>query len=42
MQDWQVLVMNDDRDDYVPVEPAEVYCRETEYPATYIGLSVKK
>ena len=38
MKDYEVLVMNEDRDDYVPVEPAEVFCDEETEIKRYIGL----
>ena len=38
MKDYEVLVMNEDRDDYVPVEPAEVFCDEETNIKRYIGL----
>ena len=38
MKDYEVLVMNEDRDDYVPVEPAEVFCDEETDIKRYIGL----
>ena len=38
MKDYEVLVMNEDRDDYVPVEPAEVFCDEETESKRYIGL----
>ena len=38
MKEYEVLVMNEDRDDYVPVEPAEVFCDEETNIKRYIGL----
>ena len=38
MKDYEVLVMNEDRDDYVPVEPVEVFCDEETNIKRYIGL----
>ena len=38
MKDYEVLVMNEDRDDYVPVEPAEVFCDEETNIKRFIGL----
>ena len=38
MKDYEVLVMNEDRDDYVLVEPAEVFCDEETNINRYIGL----
>ena len=38
MKDYEVLVMNEDRDDFVPVEPAEVFCDEETDIKRYIGL----
>ena len=38
MKDYEVLVMNEDRDDYVPVEPEEVFCNEETDIKRYIGL----
>ena len=38
MKDYEVLVMNEDRDDFVPVEPAEVFCDEETNIKRYIGL----
>lgn len=38
MKDYEVLVMNEDRDDYVPVEPAEVFCNTETEIKRYIGL----
>ena len=38
MKDYEVLVMNEDRDDYVPVEPAEVFCDEETDIKRFIGL----
>ena len=38
MKDYEVLVMNEDRDDYVPVEPAEVFCDTESDIKRYIGL----
>ncbi|MDD7319410.1 MAG: hypothetical protein PUG74_12185 [Prevotellaceae bacterium] len=38
MKDYEVLVMNEDRDDYVPVEPAEVFCNTETDIKRYIGL----
>lgn len=38
MKDYEVLVMNEDRDDYVPIEPAEVFCDEETNIKRYIGL----
>ena len=38
MKEYEVLVMNEDRDDYVPVEPAEVFCDEETEIKRYIGL----
>ena len=38
MKDYEVLVMNEDRDGYVPVEPAEVFCDEETNIKRYIGL----
>ena len=40
MKDYEVLVMNEDRDDYVPVEPAEVFCDEETDIKRYIGLGL--
>ena len=38
MKDYEVLVMNEDRDDYVPVEPEEVFCDTETNIKRYIGL----
>ena len=38
MKDYEVLVMNEDRDDYVLVEPVEVFCDEETNIKRYIGL----
>lgn len=38
MKDYEVLVMNEDRDDYVPIEPAEVFCDTETNIKRYIGL----
>ena len=38
MKEYEVLVMNEDRDDYVPVEPAEVFCNTESDIKRYIGL----
>ena len=38
MKEYEVLVMNEDRDDFVPVEPAEVFCDEETNIKRYIGL----
>lgn len=38
MKEYEVLVMNEDIDDYVPVEPAEVFCDEETDIKRYIGL----
>ena len=38
MKDYEVLVMNEDRDDYVPVEPAEVFSDTETEIKRYIGL----
>ena len=38
MKEYEVLVMNEDRDDYVPVEPEEVFCDEETNIKRYIGL----
>lgn len=38
MKEYEVLVMNEDRDDYVPVEPAEVFCDTESDIKRYIGL----
>ena len=38
MKEYEVLVMNEDRDDYVPVEPAEVFCDTETDIKRYIGL----
>ena len=38
MKEYEVLVMNEDRDDYVPVEPAEVFCNTETDIKRYIGL----
>ena len=38
MKEYEVLVMNEDRDDYVPIEPAEVFCNEETDIKRYIGL----
>ena len=38
MKDYEVLVMNEDSDDYVPVEPAEVFCNTETNIKRYIGL----
>lgn len=38
MKEYEVLVMNEDRDDYVPVEPAEVFCNTETEIKRYIGL----
>lgn len=40
MKDYEVLVMNEDMDDYVPVEPAEVFCDEETNIKRYIGLGL--
>lgn len=40
MKDYEVLVMNEDRDDYVPVEPAEVFCNTETEIKRYIGLGL--
>ena len=38
MKEYEVLVMNEDRDDFVPVEPEEVFCDEETNIKRYIGL----
>ena len=38
MKDYEVLVMNEDRDDYVPIEPAEVFSDTETEIKRYIGL----
>ena len=38
MKDYEVLVMNEDSDDYVLVEPEEVFCDEETDIKRYIGL----
>lgn len=38
MKDYEVLVMNEDRDDFVPVEPAEVFCNTETNIKRFIGL----
>lgn len=40
MKEYEVLVMNEDRDDYVPVEPAEVFCDTETDIKRYIGLGL--
>lgn len=40
MKEYEVLVMNEDRDDYVPVEPAEVLCNTETEIKRYIGLGL--
>ena len=38
MKEYEVLVMNENRDDYVPVEPAEVFCDKETNIKRFIGL----
>ena len=40
MKEYEVLVMNEDRDDYVPVEPEEVFCDEETNIKRFIGLGL--
>ena len=40
MKDYEVLVMNENRDDYVPVEPAEVFCDTETNIKRFIGLGL--
>ena len=40
MKDYEVLVMNEDRDDFVPVEPEEVFCDEETNIKRFIGLGL--
>lgn len=40
MKEYEVLVMNEDRDDYIPVEPVEVFCDEETNIKRFIGLGL--
>ena len=40
MKEYEVLVMNEDRDDFVPIEPAEVFCNTETEIKRYIVLGL--